>query len=346
MTERRVTVQLLADQLGLSKFSVSRALAGKPGVGEATRARVLRAAQSSGYRGLATAAAPVRQVLFVRHEQDSIPSELWINMLHGAEREGTRHGLSIIPRQAQHLGDLARLDAAVVGLVLALSRPTALSRDAARTGLPVVCAGHVDALEPVDQVVGADYEGGVAVARFLTGLGHRGIGFVRGNPGLYGRSERFRGLLDGARATPGVEVRELGFTEPDGFRAAFLAMLRSGAAPTALFCAQDGLAVTAVSELLRLGVSVPDDISVVGYNDFLCATQIVPPLTTIRLPQEQMGVAMVRCIVERLSQPVAERLPPIRLVVVPELVERRSTARPGMRDWVRRLVAGEAEPVA
>jgi len=132
-------------------------------------------------------------------------------------------------------------------------------------------------------------------------------------------------------------VAEIAFQEPGGFRDAFIASIRSGFVPTALFCAHDGLAVTAISELFRLGVRVPDDMSVVGFNDFVCATQIAPQLTTLRIPQEEIGVAVIRCLALRLSQSETERFPPLRIALTPKFIERHSTAPPGTQSWIRRV---------
>jgi LacI family transcriptional regulator len=87
MATRRLTIQDVAEAVGLSKFSVSRALSGKPGVGEATRARVLQAAHSMGYRIDQELVDKPTQILFVRQEIDLVSSELWLNMMHGAELE-------------------------------------------------------------------------------------------------------------------------------------------------------------------------------------------------------------------------------------------------------------------
>jgi LacI family transcriptional regulator len=103
MASSRVTIQDVADKLGLSKFSVSRALSGKPGVGDATRSRVLRAAHAMGYRVNAEIAHSIGQILFVRQEIDMVSSEMWLNVLHGAEAEAERLGYSVVPRQARYL---------------------------------------------------------------------------------------------------------------------------------------------------------------------------------------------------------------------------------------------------
>lgn len=340
MNSGRVTIQDLADRLGLSKFSVSRALSGKPGVGKATRDRVLRAAHSMGYRVSEEFSQSNGQVLFIRQEVDPVSSELWLNVLHGAEMEGERRGLSVVPRQARYLSDPSSIDSTVVGIILAVPYPAELSGLAAKIGLPVVCAGYVGALERVDHVVGTDWEAGVAVGRFLMAHGHREIAFVHGNSRLLGRAERFRGLRDAVLDVEDAKVDDIVFDESVGFRSAFLSHLQAGGAPTALFCAHDGIAVNVISELARLDVRVPDDISVVGFNDFISASQVVPRLTSVRTPQMEMGAAMMRCIADRALNPDFRSVPPMRIALVSEIIERESTGPAKQSAWRSRCLAG------
>jgi LacI family transcriptional regulator len=339
MASTRVTIQDLADRLGLSKFSVSRALSGKPGVAESTRSRVLQAARAMGYRAHAETAHPVGQILFVRSETDPVSSELWFNIMQGAEIEAERLGYSVVPRQARYLTGAANLDPSVVGLILAVPRPADIAEIAARSGVPVVCASYVEPLVRFDHVVGADWESGVAVARMLTGLGHRHVAYIHGSSVPLGRIERFRGFRDGMLETAGAVVEDIIYDEAGGFRRPFLTYLRNGGTPTALFCAHDGIAVSAVSELLRMGLRIPEDISVVGYSDFACATQISPHLTTVRTPQTEMGAAMVRCIADRLALPENRSRAPLRVALAAEIVRRASTGPVGDPRWQSLLPA-------
>lgn len=329
----RVTIQDLADKLGLSKFSVSRALSGKPGVAEATRGRVLRAAHAMGYRVNAEIAHSVGQILFVRQEIEMVSSEMWLNVQHGAEAEAERLGYSVVPRQARFI-EAERLDPAVVGMILAVPRSSAITEMAARTGLPVACAAYPEPMSRFDHAVCADWEAGMMVARLLGGLGHREVAFVHGSTLPTGRGERYRGFRDGMLDVAGARVDDIVFDELQGFRRAFLNHVRDGGAPTALFCAHDGIAVSAVSELLRLGIRIPEDISVVGYSDFAAATQISPKLTTVRVPHQEIGAAMVRTIADRLTSPEGAARPPIRLSLLSELVRRESTAKASPVRWL------------
>lgn len=332
MASMRVTIQDVADKLGLSKFSVSRALSGKPGVGEATRGRVLRAAHAMGYRVNADVAHSIGQILFVRQEIDMVSSEMWLNVLHGAEAEAERLGYSVVPRQARYL-TTGEIDPAVVGLLLAVPRPSEVTEMAARTGLPVACATYVEPMSRFDHVVCADWEAGVAVGRMLTGLGHRKVAFVHGSTLPIGRAERYRGFRDAMLETAGTSVDDIVFDEAQGFKRAFMNHIRDGGAPTALFCAHDGIAVSAVSELLQLGLKIPDDISIVGYSDFAAASQISPRLTTVRVPHVEIGAAMVRCIADRLSNPESGARPPMRIALISDIVRRESTGKVGAVNW-------------
>jgi LacI family transcriptional regulator len=285
-----------------------------------------------GYRVNADIAHSIGQILFVRQEIDMVSSEMWLNVLHGAEAEAERLGYSVVPRQARYLK--SEVDPAVVGLILAVPRPSEITELAARTGLPVACATYVEPMSRFDHVVCADWEAGMAVAEMLSGLGHKQVAFVHGSTLPVGRAERYRGFRDGMLETPGTTVDDIVYDEVQGFRRAFLAHIKDGGAPTALFCAHDGIAVSAVSELLQLGLKIPDDISVVGYSDFAAASQISPRLTTVRVPHVEIGARMVRCIADRLTNPEGGARPPMRVSLISEIVRRESTGRAAAINWL------------
>ena len=338
MPRKRVTLQDLADALGISKFSVSRALSGKPGVAEATRRRIERTAQDMGYALMVEQAQNRGQILFLRQEIDRVSTELWSNILLGAEQQAEAYGFTVIPKQAQSVFDSASIDEAVVGLILAVPYPEEFSEIANRTNLPVVCSGYAGPMEHIDQVSGTDWEAGVTIARYLATLDHRKFAFVHGDARLLGRAERFRGLYDGAREIGG-DVDDLVFDEQAGLREPLLDYMESGGKPTALFCAHDGIAVSVISELALLGIRVPDDVSVIGFNDFISASQVAPRLTTIRTPHVEMGAAMARCIIDRVSNPHFRTVPPLRINLVPELIIRESTGPASLVPWERKYGA-------
>ena len=319
----KITLQAIADQLGISKFAVSRALSGKGGVSDDTRARVHAKAIALGY--LKAAAAAQRSAIhIVFHDHDPVNSELWMQMQNGIQSEAALSGYEVQlhwTRSAQQIENVARASAGVV--LVGQHEPETLEA-LRRTGKPVVRLGWVAPLDPVDQVTGADHEAGSAIGQYLRERGHRIVGFVHGTRVLRGRMERFFGLTEAFVGCEGAQVLELRYGE-EGFAASFQSLAAEGHRPTALFCSHDGLAVHVVSELHRLGYKVPSDVSIVGYGDFAAAMQISPPLTTIRLPGEDMGTAAFRLLLERMNGN-RRQLPPQRVMVVPKLIERESVA--------------------
>lgn len=317
---KKVTLQDIADQLKVSKFAVSRALSGKDGVSGETRARVTAKALEMGYLRPDPATRPAIHIVFVDH--DPVNSELWMQMQNGIQREAAGSGYEVQihwtaePRQVENI---ARASA---GIVLVGQHAAQTLEVLKAAGRPVVRLGWVLPLERVDQVTGADHEAGSAIGHYLLARGHRRLGFVHGSRVLRGRMERLFGLREALLGEDEASVVELQFGE-EGFADAFLALKAEGDLPTALFCAHDGLGVHVVSELHRLGLRVPEDISVVGYGDFAAATQISPMLTTVRLPGADMGVAAFRLLVERMDG-TRRQLPFQRLMLVPQIVERAS----------------------
>lgn len=319
---KKVTLQEIADQLAVSKFAVSRALSGKDGVSEETRVRVNAKAVEMGYLRAADVAATRAAVHIIFNDHDPVNSELWMQMQNGMQREAAESGYQVQihwTADAASVENVARVSA---GVVLVGQHDAATLQALKATGKPVVRLGWVLPLEEVDQVTGADHEAGNAVGQYLLGRGHRRIGFVHGSRVLRGRMERLFGLREALLSHEGASVSEIQFGEA-GFAGAFLELKDRGEMPTALFCAHDALGVHVVSELHRMGLRVPDDISVIGYGDFAAATQISPMLTTVRLPGADMGIAAFRLLLERINN-TRYRLPPQRVMLVPQFIGRAS----------------------
>lgn len=318
----RVTLSTIAEMTGLSKFAVSRSLSGKDGVSDETRRRVQQVAAELGYeRAAAEVEAPVLGVVF--HDTDLVNSELHLLIQSGFQTEAQRSGYQV--RMCwTHLTDEVVAFARGCRAVAMVGPHPRQSMEAIRAlGLPVARQGWVDPLEPVDTVSGTDHEAGSAVANYLLELGHRSIAYVHGTPGYRGRIERFYGVREVLETHPEVTFREMKFQTEMRFPQHLQEVQADGFAPTAFFCAHDGMALTVVSELLRLGYRIPEDISVIGFGDYSAATQISPQLTTVKVQGFQMGAGLVRILDDRLK----ERIPPdvpVRVGFVAHLVIRES----------------------
>jgi LacI family transcriptional regulator len=346
----QVTLQSIADRLGVSKYAVSRALAGKSGVSEETRRLVVRTAGQLGYVARAdrrSAPKPSRttrriQVVFRDHANSN--RELWIAARDGVEMEAARYGLAVQIEWTDDAEHIRRLASDALGFVMVGPHDHA-SIDAVRqAGVASVAITHVlPPLCEMDQIIVADAESGDFAARFLADLGHRTVAYVHGLLGFPGRELRLQGVREAAASIKGFDVQEISF--PDDYTGAGLgpslvALSRRGINPTAFFCGSDGVAITVISELTRLGVRVPQDVSVVGHADYPVAKQISPQLTTIHVHYRETGMAAVRLLRARAGiGEMVSTLPYQRIALVPYLVERESTGPMKKIDWKKALVA-------
>jgi LacI family transcriptional regulator len=220
----------------------------------------------------------------------------------------------------------------VDGLILSPSRGDhgTLSRLLQNANIPVVVVDR-DAALPNADVVLYDNEGGSFEAtRYLLELGHTRIGCVAGPADASSATERVTGFR---RAIAEAGLPEQLVVEADfhftGGREATARLLDTGQQFTALFAANDLMAAGTIRELEARGIAVPDDVSVIGFDDAPLAEMISPALTTMRQPLQEMAHAAVSLLLSRVTS--GDGGAPVRKVLATSLVIRDSTARPRSR---------------
>ncbi len=169
--------------------------------------------------------------------------------------------------------------------------------------------------------------------RHLIAAGHRRIGHTLGPPLYAATEERLLGFRD-AMEEAGLNVREedvfaCGFRQQGG-REVARSLAAANDRPTALFCANDKSAMGLMSELGSHGICVPDDISIVGFDDIVLADCYSPPLTTVRQPRKEIGATAMELLLELLHPPHAAAQHAVELEV--ELVARMSVSAPARQD--------------
>jgi LacI family xylobiose transport system transcriptional regulator len=182
--------------------------------------------------------------------------------------------------------------------------------------------------EGVPAVGSANWNGGMAVARHLLQLGHRRIGLIGGPPDLLcsrARLDGYRAAMDMAGIAIDPALVRSGDFHVEGGRAAGLALLRLPEPPTAVFAGSDLQALGVYEAARELGVRIPEELSVVGYDDLPVARWVGPPLTTVHQPLAEMAEMAARMVItmSRGAAPVTRRLD-----LATSLVVRQSTASP------------------
>lgn len=319
----KVTLSTIAAHMGLSKFAVSRALSGKSGVSEETRRRVEAVAEELGYvRTIDAVESPQLGIVF--HDTDLINSELHLLIQSGFQAEAQRRGYQVRMRWTHLPDEIETFARTVSGLALVGPHSLDVMKRIRAAGIPLARNGWMGPLDPFDIVSGSDHEAGSAVAQLLYDLGHRTIAYVHGTPGYRGRVERYYGVREVLERYPDVEFREMRFETEMRFTEHLLKVQAEGFHPTAFFCAHDGLGITAVSELLRLGYRIPEDVTVVGFGDYSAATQITPQLTTVKGFGLEIGAGIVRLLDDRIHGRMNPNVA-VRIMMTAEIIVRASS---------------------
>ena len=328
---KRLTLQQVAQRAGVSAPTISKVLNGRPDVAPATRERVLRVLHEEQYLPRGASAVPLAN----KHIElvfDALINPNNLEMLRGilpaAAENGSHIAVSCLPEKVdfrQWVNELTRVGRA--GLIMVTSRLTPEQYVRLQeVALPVVLIDPVNrADESLTSVGASNWSGGVSAVQHLIDLGHRRIAMLRGYDCL-ADDARYHGYV-AALTEAGVAV-DADLVARADFRADAAAVaaeriLRQPDRPTALFAANDLEALGAVEAARRLGLAVPGDLSVVGFDDSVLATTASPPLTTVRQPFAQMGAVGYRILSDRIEGREPSTL---RVELATTLIVRGSTA--------------------
>lgn len=330
------TILDVAARAGVSKSSVSRVLLNSPLVSDKTRDAVLRAIEELGFRPNSAARTLVRRrssaigVLvtdfhnpFFQDVLDGIdavagPSNYTPIVVSGKRMEKAEEGA---------LNRLIELQVDGIVCVTAALQQRVLQEAARMT--PLVTLTRTPELPRVDSVVNDNHRGAALVVQHLVGLGHRKIAMVADEQELAG-ADRIRGYREAmgqAGLSGQVRVAPGGFTEAGGYAGA-KQLLESYPEVTAIFAANDLSALGVLNAAVELGLEVPGDLSVVGYDNTSMAALRRIDLTTIDQSAKTIGERATRALVERIENPGR---PARRIVIPPVLVPRSTTGQPRKR---------------
>lgn len=333
---RRVTITDVAQEAGVSVATVSKVINGRDGIAAGTATHVQQVVERLGYesslvaRGMRSQRTHAVGVLVAEFE----PFSTEILKGAGAALAGTDYALLAYTgggagRAGWERRYLSRLSGTLIdGAVLVT--PTVVDPVA---GVPVVAVDPHAGPGATPTVDSDNLEGAMLGVRHLLGLGHRRIGFLGGRRDLESSALREAGyvqaLID-AGVTPDPALLHVAEYRRDAAYEATAAMLALPDPPTAVFAANDVSAMGILDAAGRLGVRVPDDLSVVGFDDIPESASTTPPLTTVRQEIQQLGAVAVRLLLDLLdgSGVGAAGDAPGHVRLPTSLVVRGSTAAP------------------
>jgi LacI family transcriptional regulator len=330
-----VTIGDVAERAGVSIATVSRVVNGRYGVAPATITKVREVIDDLGYESSLIARSLRSQRTNVIGILVSGIEPFSAELLKGAARalqdsefelivySGGMHGEDGWERRS-----LSRLGGTLTDGII-LVAPTIVEVNASH---PVVAVDPHLGGSTMPTVDAQNFEGAVAATRHLIELGHRRIGFLAGRPDLESARKReagYRTALTEAGIAFDPALVEVGGFTPDTAIAPAHALLSLADRPTAVFAANDLSAIEVLRTAREFGIEVPDDLSIVGFDNIPESALTDPPLTTVDQSIQTLGAEAVRILIDLIDNPGAQpESDPIHLTLPTELVARRSSGPP------------------
>ena len=331
---RRTTIHDVAKAAGVSVATVSKAVNGRYGISDRTVARVLAEVERLGYESSLVASS-------MRSRQTGVIGVLvpgfepfTAEILKGVGGALSSSPLDLLAysgsRERAAAGwerrSLQRLSGTLIDAAIMVT-PTVVS---AASDIPIVAIDPHMGRADLPTVESDSFGGGLEATRYLIELGHRRVGFLAGRPDLRSASLReagYRRALADAGLVFDPSLIEIGRYEIDAARSAARTLLGMANPPTAVFAANDLSALGLLEVAAELGRRVPEDLSVIGFDDIPESSQRAQPLSTIRQPMQRLGAVAVDMLLTLLSGEIPAQtrvLLPTRLVI-------RSTTGPPPR---------------
>jgi DNA-binding LacI/PurR family transcriptional regulator len=329
------TMSDIAKAIGVSKTTVTNALAGKSNVSEATRQRILQCAQEIGYRPNELARSLAQGKTFtIGLLLPSIANPFYPELAEAIENYArlseyqtvlcNTHSIAALGRQ-----QMDRLVSRWVDGCIIMERSMDIS-DITRhfqQGFPIVLCDWQEHETPpeIPLARGDFFQAGVLAARHLLDLGHQNVAVIVDEPGQILRLQGFCSVFQEAGITiPRVMVQQGYSTSESGYQAA-KNLLAYPIHPTAIFASTDMMAIGALEAIIDEGLHVPQDISVIGLDNIMVSTLVRPALTSIAIPKEQLASASMELLLSQINEDLSI---PVTRLIEPYLVVRQSTTFP------------------
>jgi LacI family transcriptional regulator len=348
LSAKKPTIDDVAAMAGVARVTVSRVLNGNPNVRDEVRERVQRAVDLLQYKVNMQArflAGGRSKVLALVYESDveAEPNSFYQSGLElGALRACTELGFQLLMQAVNqdHSGKNAAGQAAKIlelidanrcdGLILTppFADNVALLQEIAERRFPLVCISGGAASQALASGVRIDDEvAGYEISRHLLDLGHRRFGFIRGIIGHVSADERYSGFR---RALAEAGLGDEAFVAARGnftFRSGVEltpGLLSDPLDPSAIICANDDMAVGAMFSAHKMGLAIPQDISIVGFDDTPVSEIVWPPLTTVNQPLKTIGYRAASLLVDRITHPKPDQ--PVQTEIIAHKVVARDSA--------------------
>lgn len=312
----KTTMDDIALQLNLSKSLISRALSDKYGVCDETRNKIKLAAIQMGYRFHGKKKdIPIKteSITIIVERHDLLDSGFWVKIINGIEKELNKKNisvfLSVIENDKENTMPLSIRQMKTNGVIILGQIPMKHVVSVNTSGLPIVLVDSPFPNLKFDHVIANNYFGAYEATEYLVNHGHCRVGFVGATSYSFSFKERFRGFFDCMNENKSEMIKMYPMTDQyDDFdipfsRKQFQDVMLSNDHPTAVLCANDITAFIVYEMLAVMEFKVPEDVSVVGFDNVPKSEWVSPMLTTVNIPKTLMGERAVELLLKRIENP-------------------------------------------
>jgi len=338
MTRKNVTLAEVALAACVSPMTASRAINNRSGVSRQTREHILQVAADMGYvvnRAAQKLSGGKSHIIGIL--ATDLGNQFTSALIAGASDAAWEAGYetlvySHVEREKRPSGSVMQLLRQISdGVIVVLPLEFGYLGELTSANIPVITIDHRGEHAEFPSVAANSYDGARTAIKHLLGLGHRRIAYISGDERLASARDRRHAYIDtlaqfGLELDPALVVAG-DFSQNRGFQAT-TELLSLAHPPTAIFAANDLSAFGAIAAIREAGLRVPDDMSVLGFDDIPAAAQFYPALTTVRQPLHQMSRSAVNTLLALIAG-IAPASPQVTLPT--ELVVRASTAAPTLR---------------
>lgn len=329
----KVSIFDVAQKSGLSVVTVSRVLNNSPSVRQKNKEKVLQAMRELDYHPNAAARSLARGKtgiigLTLTTLDDSFFDAVVNDMNERLIERGYYLALSVSRSHTDRVARPLFAEDRVDGVILLSLSPTdeeMYIHDLTKKNIPFIMIDNSNNNHNVNSIIVDNFKGGYEATRHLIDLGHTEIAHIAGPEHFLSSRERERGYL-AALVDAGLEpyqVQRGAFEIPAGYQIA-MNWIKAGKLPSAIFAADDYIAIGVMDACLNEGISIPADISIVGFDDQVLASEFRPMLTTIRQPADRIATVGVDLLLAAIKDPGKER---VTIQIDPQLIIRETTAR-------------------
>ncbi|WP_332908491.1 LacI family DNA-binding transcriptional regulator [Paenibacillus roseus] len=328
----KTTIYDIARLAGVSIATVSKVFNDKGRISEETRQRVLQISEELSYQpNMLASALTGKKTYTIGLLIPDLVNPFFAEVSRSVEDRAHELGFNVVicntdndsNKENKYISLLRQKS--VDGIIVATgARNEEALRELIEQRIPVALIAREMSSLPASSVVVDDFAGGYSAASYLIAAGHERIALIAENLEVSSSKERLRGYrqaLEEARLSYDENLVLVSDFSVQGSKQTALKLLATDSRPTAIFACNDILAIGAIQAARELGIEVPEDLSVVGFDNTILATMSDPPMTTVAQPIQEMGHQVVDLIIQEINNEKKARQ---RVVLLPELIVRGS----------------------